>query len=284
MPTPPRRALLAAVCVAGLAGLAACGKEPADTQPPRQIDLAPTRQAEPQLADMPLPRAEPKAPAKAPQKTPRPQQESPPPEPRVEAPPIPVETRPAAAPEPAPAAPATGTVAVGTSFAVKPAMKICTNTHKPGDRFTATLAAPLTGTNGLVVPEGSIAVLRIVEAAAGQPRDSTRLTYDILSIRTGDQTYEVSAHVSQSAPLERVNTQTSGDRAKKIGAGAAIGAIAGRVLGGNTKSTVLGGAIGAAAGAAVAASDQKVEGCLRDNGTIELVLDRPLNIRLAQAP
>lgn len=264
-----------------VAGLAACGKDSADTQPARQIDLAPAKEAQPQLADQPLPKAEPSAPAKAPTKKAEPPRQAPPPP--VEEKPVEKAAAPApvvAAPAPAPA-PATGTVTMGTSFAVKPAVKICTNTHKPGDRFTAALAAPITGSNGLVIPEGSVAVLRIVEASAGAPRDSLHLTYDILSIRTGDQTYEVSAHVTQSAPLERVNTQSTGDKAKKIGAGAVIGAIAGRVLGGNTKSTVIGGAVGAAAGAAVAASDNKVEGCLRQDGTIDLVLDRPLTVRLA---
>lgn len=130
------------------------------------------------------------------------------------------------------------------------------------------------------IPAGSIAILRILETPAGQ-KDADRLSFDILSVRVGDQTYEVVAHVTESAPLTQVNAQTTGDKAKKIGTGAAIGAIAGRVLGGNTKSTVLGGAIGAAAGAAVAASDTRYEGCLADDGAITLVLDRPLVLRVA---
>ena len=36
-------------------------------------------------------------------------------------------------------APATGVVSAGTAFAVHPVARVCTNTFKPGDRFTATL-------------------------------------------------------------------------------------------------------------------------------------------------
>jgi uncharacterized membrane protein len=81
-----------------------------------------------------------------------------------------------------------------------------------------------------------------------------------------------------------VNTQSKTDAAKKVGVGAVIGAVAGRVIGGNTKGAVIGGAIGAAAGAAVAVRDNKIEGCLKNDGTITLSLDRPLIVKLPAAP
>jgi len=276
--------LLRVVAIAGMAFTIACGGE--EAAPVRTVDLAPAVQSPPQLADVPEPAA---TPAPAPPKAAAPRSAQPrrgqPPAPPATQTEVPAATAPVvtatAAPAPPPA-PTTGTIAAGVGFAVKPSAKLCTSTHKPGDRFTAALAAPLTGSNGAEIPAGSVAVLRIVEDAGSS--DSTRLAYDLISIRVGDQTYEVSAHVTQSAPLERINTQTGREKATKIGAGAAIGAIAGRVLGGNTKSTVIGGAIGAAAGAAVARADRKVDGCLREDGTITLSLDKPLTIRLPQAP
>jgi hypothetical protein len=258
-----------------LAVLAACGGDSANNEPPRPIELAPAKQEPPPLADAPATKAEP---AKAPAA----KRELPPPvEKQAAAPaitPVPTPTRVAAAP--APAMPTTGTIAAGSAFALKPATKICTNTHKTGDQFTATLAAPLKGSNGVELPEGSVATLRIVEGSRETRTDSAHLTYDLVSIRSGDQTYEVSAHVTQSAPIERVNSQSKTDAAKKVGAGAVIGAIAGRVIGGNTKGAVIGGAVGAAAGAAVAVKDNKVEGCLAGDGTIALALDKPLVVRL----
>jgi hypothetical protein len=284
---PSRTILVAFAAVA----LAACGGKDDASAANRQIELAPAKTAEPQLADAPLPKAEPKTEAEAP--APKPEAakpapaKAPPPEPepqpKAEAP---VSAPVVAAPAPAaPAPPPTGTVAEGTMFTVTPTTKICTNTHKTGDRFTASLASAVTGTNGVVIPAGATAIVRIVDAESpAARRDSAHLQFDILSIRVGDQTYEVDAHITQSAAIERVNTQSRTDQAKKVGAGAVIGAIAGRVLGGNTKGAVIGGAVGAAAGAAVAAGSNHYEGCLAGDGAITLALNKPLVIKLAGAP
>lgn len=283
-----RPVTLAATALAAVAMLAACGGGDKADANARQIDLAPSKPANPQLADAPLPKAEPAATPERKREVkrsaPLPRTVAPQNEQKVEAPaPAPVAAVPAPAPPPAPT---TGTVPIGTSFTVKPATKICTNTHKPGDRFTATLASAVDGSNGAEIPAGAVAILRIVDApTAKTPKDSARLTFDILSVRVGDQTYEVNAHVTQSAPLVQVNAQSTGDKLKKVGIGAAIGAIAGRVLGGNTKGTIIGGAVGAAAGAAAASSDNHYQGCLQDDGAITLALDKPLVLKLTpQAP
>lgn len=266
--------------------LAACGGSDASNADARKIDLAPTKTGEPQLADAPLPKAEP---AKSPERMAPPKRQAPPP--RIEKPAEEPISTPAPAPAPIEAAPAplplptSGTVATGTSFTVRPAVKVCTNTYKVGDRFTATVANPVIGTNGAEIPAGATAFMRIVDASdAGATKDSLHLAFDILSIRVGDQTYEVNAHVTESAPLDRVNSQSTTDKAKKVGAGALIGAIAGRVLGGNTKGAVIGGAVGAAAGVAVAAGDNHYDACLTNDGAITLALDKPLVIKLANAP
>jgi len=77
-----------------------------------------------------------------------------------------------------------------------------------------------------------------------------------------------------------VRAQSTGDQVKKVGAGAAIGALAGQLLGRNTKSTVIGGAVGAAAGAAVAAGTADYDGCLATTGAISIALNKPLRVRL----
>ena len=140
----------------------------------------------------------------------------------------------------------------------------------------------MTGTNGLQVPAGAVAVFRVTDFVARG--DTTSISYEIMNVRVGDDTYEVAGHVAQRPPLERVNTQSTTDKATKVGAGAVIGAIAGRVLGGNARSTVLGTAVGAAAGAAVAAGTGTYVGCISENATIGVVLDKPLVVRLAAKP
>jgi hypothetical protein len=276
--------------VAACALLAACGKEATtDTATTRQVELAPPPPAAPALSDAPVQKApapvtKVSQPRVTPPNTP-PVAEAKATEKKAAPPPVvePTPTSASAGKVPTPS-PTTGAIAAGTTFSVKPETKICSNTHKIGDQFTATLIAPMQGSNSVEVPAGAIAMLRIVESKGESKGDSAHLSYEIVSLRSGENTYEVNGHVTESAPLERVNTQSKTDAAKKVGIGAVIGAVAGRVIGGNTKGAVIGGAVGAAAGAAVAVRDNKVEGCLKQDGTITLALDRPLIVKLPAAP
>jgi hypothetical protein len=59
-----------------------------------------------------------------------------------------------------------------------------------------------------------------------------------------------------------------------------LGAIAGQILGKNTKSTVIGAAAGAAAGAGTAAATANYEGCLPDGGNVAVTLNAPLQVRV----
>lgn len=268
--------------------LAACGGASDTKAPDRQIELAPTKVAEPQLKDQPVAKAEAPKPAPAKKEPPRPvvapKQAPPTPVPEPVQAPAPKAAPVEAVPAPTkPPVPATGTVATGTSLTFKPASRVCTNTHHAGDRFTATLANAVPTTNGGEIPAGATAVLRLIEGS-GSKDSATTLAYDVVSVRVGDQTYELAGHVTQTTGMEKVNTQSTTDKATKVGAGAVIGAIAGRILGGNTRSTVIGGAVGAAAGAAVAAKSNQLAGCIGENGAITVVLDKPLTIQLASKP
>lgn len=286
-----------------LAGVAACrdkGTQQANGAPAREIQLAPSAPAQPQLNDAPVALAP--TPRKA---APKPVQVARAPEPRqppeqqvvvrplnstdnapVVDSPVPVSggagllPAPAAGAAPA-AAPAMGTIVVGTTFTVRPIARVCTNTFKPGDRFTAVLAESVYGSDGAMIPSGSSVVLKVDESTRSEnSKDSLKLTFSVVSLRIGTQSYDLTGHVSQTTPLEKVRVQSTGDQAKKVGAGAVIGAIAGQLLGKNTKSTIIGGAVGAAAGAAVAAGTADYDGCVPTTAGLVVNLDAPLRIRL----
>jgi len=287
-----------------LAAVTACGdkgSQQANGAPAREIQLAPSAAAQPQLNDAPVAKApEPKKPAPRPvqvAKAPEPQPAPPPPQQQVvvrpltatdNAPvvnsPVPVSSGaplvPGAAPGGAPA-PAMGTIIVGTTLTVRPIARVCTNTFKAGDRFTAILSESVTGLDGAVIPSGSSVVLKVDESTRSEnSKDSLRLTFSAVSLRIGQQSYDLTGHVSQTTPLEKVRVQTTGDQAKKVGAGVVIGAIAGQLLGKNTKSTVAGAAVGAAAGAAVAVGTADYDGCVPTTAGLSVSLDAPLRIRL----
>ena len=108
--------------------------------------------------------------------------------------------------------------------------------------------------HGLVlIPAGSSVVLTVVQLDPGndQIRPEGRLALAVNSVTVNGAVHPV------TADLEPVTHHLQGrgitnDEAARIGAGTAIGALAGQVIGKNTKSTVVGGAVGAVAGTAVA--------------------------------
>lgn len=199
------------------------------------------------------------------------------------APAAPVTKAPAPTPRPTTTTPArvsSGTIAAGTSFAVNTGARMCTNTHKAGDTFNATLGADVVGTNGVRIPAGSTVTLTVTESAISKnSKDNWKFAFDVVSVTVGAQTYAVEGDVTQVATIEAVRSQSNAQQAGKVATGAAVGAIAGQLLGKNTKSTVIGAAVGAAAGGATAAATTDYEGCLPANGTITIAISKAFTVR-----
>lgn len=251
---------------------------PADS---RQVELAPAPAAQPQLADTAT------APAPAPAPAPKPTVVRPAkPATTPTAKPTPAAAAPAPAPVPAPqpaasAAAATGTISAGASLGVVTAGRVCTNTHRVGDRVSATVSAVATGSNGVSIPTGATVMLKITESVRGENgKEGIRLAFAPVSVTIGDDTYDVvgTAHVGE---LETVRAQTTGDQAKKVAVGAAVGAIAGKLIGKKDKDAAIGAAVGAAAGGAVAAGTADWNGCLPQGGHVHITLSEPLTIKRA---
>lgn len=174
----------------------------------------------------------------------------------------------------------TGTVTAGTTIALVAGSRVCTNTHKVGDRFTATTSAEVAGSNGASIPLGSEMTLELTEVARGDNSAArVRLVFRPVSINVRGTTINLSADVTQVATLDAVRIQSNTEQAGKVAAGAAVGAIAGQVLGRDTKSTVAGAAVGAVAGGAVAAAQTDYHGCLPANGAIAVRLTDEIRIR-----
>lgn len=202
----------------------------------------------------------------------------------------------AAAPAPAPAAtkaparttsstPArvtsrSGALSAGATLALSTGARVCTNTHKVGDRFTAVTTADVAATNGATIPAGSEVTLEVVESARGEnSRDKVKLAFKPVAITVRGTSSTLAADVTQVAALEYERVQSTGTQAGKVAAGAAVGAIAGQVMGRDTKSTVAGAAIGAAAGGVVAAATTDYNGCLPASSAVTVTLTEQLAVR-----
>jgi len=245
---------------------------------------------QPQLKDVPAtPAAEPAPPAPAPTRT----------TPREPA-------RTATRPKPAPAKPsapevtasgntvtrntgaaaanagggAVGTIASGTSLALKSNTRVCTNTYTVGQTFTASLANAVSGSNGATIPAGADVTLEVTNLKRSENvNDKIVMEFAVKSVTFGGKTYPVSGTVA-SADVERVRNQPKSKDAQKVATGAVVGAIAGQIFGKSTKSTIIGAAAGAAAGGAAAAATSNYEGCVPEGGAIAVDLSAPLQVRV----
>lgn len=166
-----------------------------------------------------------------------------------------------------------GSIPAGTSITLTSNERVCTNTHKVGDRFTATVAETVRGNNGAVIPAGATAVVRVTELKRSEnANDEIRVGLDVVSLSVDGRSIAVNATTNDAA-IEKVRSTTRGKDVQKVVGGAIVGAIAGQILGKDTKSTVIGAATGAAAGTGVAAATANFEGCVGSGGRIVIALN-----------
>jgi len=171
-----------------------------------------------------------------------------------------------------------GTVSSGSEIGLYAGQRICTNTNSVGDRFTASVAEAVQGSNGVSIPAGATVVLEITALKRStNPNDNIELEMVPLSVGFNGKTYPVSSSVTY-AQVDKVREGSRGDDVRKVATGAAIGAIAGQIFGHRTKSTVIGAATGAAAGAIAATVTTKVDGCIPSGGRITLRLNQAVTV------
>ena len=174
---------------------------------------------------------------------------------------------------------ALASVPAGSEISMTSNDRICTNTNKAGDRFTATVANSVTGTNGAVIPAGAKAVIQIADMKRSEnATDNIQMVFNVLSLSWNGKTYPVNAAI-EHVDVDKVRNSSTGNDAKKVVGGAVVGAILGQVIGKNTKSTVIGAATGAAAGTAVAMGTANYEGCVPSGGNIKIKLNESAMIQ-----
>jgi hypothetical protein len=172
-----------------------------------------------------------------------------------------------------------GTVAAGTQLVLNNSSRVCTNTNKVGDKITATVSEPVTGSNGAVIPAGATVTLTVTQLKRSEnSNDKIIMEFEVNSVSFGGHTYPIEATV-QEASIDRVRNEPKSKDVQKVATGAVIGAIAGKIIGKSTKGAVIGGAAGAAAGAATAAATANYEGCVAQGARIVVQLSSAAQIR-----
>ncbi len=172
-----------------------------------------------------------------------------------------------------------GTIATGSEISLYSGQRVCTNTYAVGDRFTASVAESVQGSNGVSIPAGATAVIELTSLKRSEnATDNVEMEFVVRSIAFNGKTYPLSSSVT-SAEVEKVRNGDASNDVRKVATGAIIGAIAGQIFGHKTKSTVIGAATGAAAGAVVAGATGKYDGCVPNGGRISLKLNQPVVVQ-----
>ena len=260
----------------GVAAAAACGR--GDRQQAasadslnRDLQLAPTDTAAPQLSDRPADTArttETANPAPAPA-APKPAASKP------KAKPAPARTAPSTATK-APAAPAS--LAAGTAIDATLKDSISSRTNKVGDVIEAATTSDVKDASGrTVIPKGSIVTLTItaIHESENKSDKTGTLTLQPSEVKINGKSYKLAANIDAVATELRGRSTNAGDVAK-VGAGTAVGAVVGRVLGGSTKGAVIGGVIGGAVGAQRAVETKDRDVVVPAGASIKMTLKEPL--------
>ena len=175
---------------------------------------------------------------------------------------------------------AVGTISAGSTLNLASNSRVCTNTNRVGQRFSATVSESVTGSNGATIPAGATATIEITELKRSEnANDNVVMGFRVVSVSFGGRTYPVSA-TTNYARVEKVRNQPKDKDVQKVVGGAAVGAIIGQVLGKSTKGTVIGAAAGAAAGTAAAAATANYEGCVPSGGRITVSLDSSVQVQV----
>ncbi len=179
-----------------------------------------------------------------------------------------------------PAPSRTLTLGTNTDIQATTERTISSGSDKAGELFTASVFADVTDSWGqVVIPAGSIVNLTITELQAANDKDQVdgRITVQVNSVTVGDRTYPVSATITSMAhTLE--GHGVGGAEVKKTAAGAILGGIAGRVIGGNKKGTIIGAVVGGAAGAVIAAQTANRDVVVAAGTPMILTLNEPVTV------
>jgi len=162
-------------------------------------------------------------------------------------------------------------VPAGTELTLALDTTLSSETSQAGDSFTATVVEPIVEEGREVIPAGSTIEGRVTEATPakrGAGEATLGLSFGALRLASGYRTDIVGS-------FQEISESKKGRNAAVIGGSAAGGALLGRILGKDTKSTVIGAIVGGGIGTAVLVGREREQAVLPS--------DTPFGIRLEQS-
>jgi len=161
-------------------------------------------------------------------------------------------------------------VQAGTELTLALDTTLSSETSQAGDTFSATVVEPIVMDGRDVIPAGSTihgTVTDATPAKRGAGQAKLGLSIDALRLPSG-------YHTDIVGSFQEISASKKGRNAAVIGGSAAGGALLGRILGKDTRSTVIGAIVGGGIGTAVLVGKEREQAVIP--------ADTPFGVRLEQ--
>ncbi len=169
------------------------------------------------------------------------------------------------------------TIPTGTTIEVRLFNSLGSATSRSGERFDASLDAPIVVGDYVVVHKGAKVAGKVVEARpSGHLKTPAALVIRLTSLEVSGKTYAITT----SRYARRGQSHKKRD-AEMVGGGAAAGAAIGALAGGG-KGAAIGAGAGAGGGTAAAYSTGKKDIVLPSETRLRFVLREPLTVTKAR--
>ncbi len=167
------------------------------------------------------------------------------------------------------------TIPAGTKIPVTLDESISSGQQRSGDKFSATVQAPVVVEGKTIIPKGARATGRIVEArASGRLTTPARLQIALDSVEVQGRSYAL-----DTAALTFNGQNHNKRNLAMIGGGTGAGALIGGIAGGG-KGALIGGAVGAGAGTTAAAVTGKKDITLAPETSLSFRLAKPVTVQM----
>ena len=176
--------------------------------------------------------------------------------------------------------PSTRMLATGSLIGATMGQTISSRTNKAGEKVTTTVDVDVKDAAGrVVIPAGSTVELTITEITPAKNKSQAdgTLTLQVTSVTVGGTKYPIAAEVTSVDHTLKGRGVTAGE-VEKVAVGTAVGAVAGRIIGGNTKGAIIGGAVGAVGGTVVAIQTASRDVVVTAGTPLVITLTGPLTV------
>ncbi len=179
----------------------------------------------------------------------------------------------AAPPPPPPPQPKRVEIPAGTSVRVQMIDAVDSSVNHAGEMFHATLESPIVVDDQIIVPAGTDAYVKLVNAkSAGHMTGQSTLALELVRMEFHGKSYALASNEY---------TQTGSSRGKRtaetVGGGAALGALLGAVIG-HGKGAAIGAATGAGAGTVVQGVTKGQQVQIPSETKLDFSLQQPVEV------